>query len=224
MPAANDFFFSSRRRHTSSLRDWSSDVCSSDLYNQVTSTSRIGTYGQYSLGVAAQVPNTGWLGYARVDYRNGDNINGWTGNAGIRYQFTPEMIASVMPVKVKAPHAYIGPTNWTGFYVGGFGGAAAGRTDIGFVGDPTSGNRPYTFGGLAGLEAGYNWQFANQWVLGVEGDIGATNLHGGRPAGTATGVNAVGVSTAFSPAFFTVNDKTNWMSTVTGRLGYAWDR
>src|SRR5690349_24507779 len=27
------FFFSSRRRHTSSLRDWSSDVCSSDLGN-----------------------------------------------------------------------------------------------------------------------------------------------------------------------------------------------
>src|SRR3954469_8558465 len=27
----NYFFFSSRRRHTRSLRDWSSDVCSSDL-------------------------------------------------------------------------------------------------------------------------------------------------------------------------------------------------
>src|SRR6266496_877279 len=27
------FFFSSRRRHTRSLRDWSSDVCSSDLGN-----------------------------------------------------------------------------------------------------------------------------------------------------------------------------------------------
>src|SRR2546428_5542600 len=26
------FFFSSRRRHTRSDRDWSSDVCSSDLY------------------------------------------------------------------------------------------------------------------------------------------------------------------------------------------------
>src|SRR5438874_6364893 len=26
-----NFFFSSRRRHTRSLRDWSSDVCSSDL-------------------------------------------------------------------------------------------------------------------------------------------------------------------------------------------------
>src|SRR5438105_5607745 len=27
------FFFSSRRRHTRSTRDWSSDVCSSDLFN-----------------------------------------------------------------------------------------------------------------------------------------------------------------------------------------------
>src|SRR5699024_11446686 len=27
------FFFSSRRRHTRSKRDWSSDVCSSDLYS-----------------------------------------------------------------------------------------------------------------------------------------------------------------------------------------------
>src|SRR5699024_11378188 len=31
------FFFSSRRRHTRSKRDWSSDVCSSDLeYNNMT--------------------------------------------------------------------------------------------------------------------------------------------------------------------------------------------
>src|SRR5690349_3817917 len=30
-PEAIYFFFSSRRRHTRSLRDWSSDVCSSDL-------------------------------------------------------------------------------------------------------------------------------------------------------------------------------------------------
>src|SRR5699024_11927442 len=28
------FFFSSRRRHTISKRDWSSDVCSSDLFPQ----------------------------------------------------------------------------------------------------------------------------------------------------------------------------------------------
>src|SRR5690606_40944381 len=29
------FFFSSRRRHTRFSRDWSSDVCSSDLVNQL---------------------------------------------------------------------------------------------------------------------------------------------------------------------------------------------
>src|SRR5205809_4637673 len=29
------FFFSSRRRHTRCSRDWSSDVCSSDLVNRV---------------------------------------------------------------------------------------------------------------------------------------------------------------------------------------------
>src|SRR2546421_5443342 len=32
------FFFSSRRRHTRSDRDWSSDVCSSDLSNSTTSS------------------------------------------------------------------------------------------------------------------------------------------------------------------------------------------
>src|SRR5690349_7070877 len=32
----NIFFFSSRRRHTRSLRDWSSDVCSSDLIDELT--------------------------------------------------------------------------------------------------------------------------------------------------------------------------------------------
>src|SRR5438105_7637731 len=29
------FFFSSRRRHTRSTRDWSSDVCSPDLFNRL---------------------------------------------------------------------------------------------------------------------------------------------------------------------------------------------
>src|SRR5437870_6753585 len=37
------FFFSSRRRHTSWPRDWSSDVCSSDL--------GLGTYGMTAGGI-----------------------------------------------------------------------------------------------------------------------------------------------------------------------------
>src|SRR5215469_7517295 len=38
----SSFFFSSRRRHTSSLRDWSSDVCSSDLRATAAAASRSG--------------------------------------------------------------------------------------------------------------------------------------------------------------------------------------
>src|SRR2546422_5206664 len=34
------FFFSSRRRHTRCSRDWSSDVCSSDLYTRSAMTER----------------------------------------------------------------------------------------------------------------------------------------------------------------------------------------
>src|SRR5699024_12044914 len=37
----NRFFFSSRRRHTRSKRDWSSDVCSSDLNEISTSMTNI---------------------------------------------------------------------------------------------------------------------------------------------------------------------------------------
>jgi Autotransporter beta-domain len=51
-------------------------------------TSRIGTYGQFGLGLAAQLLNTGWLGYVRADYRTGDNIQGWDLTGGLRYQFT----------------------------------------------------------------------------------------------------------------------------------------
>jgi len=187
--------------------------------NQQTVSSRVGTYGQYSLGIAAQIVNTGWLGFARVDYRNGDHIDGWIGNAGIRYQFTPETIAAVMPTKapVKA-RPVITAVNWTGFYVGGVVGAAAGRTDIGFVGDTST--KPWVLGGLGGVEVGYNHQLSNNWVLGVEGDVVATNLHGARTAGAADGLPPPG----FSPAFYTAEDRTNWMATVTGRVGYSYGR
>src|SRR5438067_1819254 len=38
MIGVSNFFFSSRRRHTRSKRDWSSDVCSSDLRSKGSGT------------------------------------------------------------------------------------------------------------------------------------------------------------------------------------------
>src|SRR5438034_6361043 len=59
------FFFSSRRRHTRSLCDWSSDVCSSDLSgtNGKTTTSRM-------LSDIARA--TGW---APIHNRSGSNLD-----------------------------------------------------------------------------------------------------------------------------------------------------
>jgi|UPI000402A7AA opacity protein-like surface antigen len=192
-------------------------------YNQSTTTSRVGTYGQYSVGVAGQVVNTGWLGFVRLDYRNGSNIDGWTGNAGIRYQFTPETIAAaIMPTKavrmVKARPIAVTATNWTGFYVGGFFGGSAGRTDVRF-GDPTTDStRPWSSGVFGGGQLGYNYQFGNSWVVGVEGDIGAANIHGARTVGT----QAFGAG--MTSAYFVAEDKTNWVASLTGRVGYTWGR
>src|SRR5690349_17378595 len=51
------FFFSSRRRHTRSLRDWSSDVCSSDLGMTVDSKGRP-WIGGFVGGSARYTPET----------------------------------------------------------------------------------------------------------------------------------------------------------------------
>ena len=56
--------------------------------------SGIGTYGVYSVGVAGQIVNTGWLGYARLDFEEGPEIQGWTVSGGLRYQFTPDSAAN----------------------------------------------------------------------------------------------------------------------------------
>src|SRR3989449_9669067 len=40
------FFFSSRRRHTRCSRDWSSDVCSSDLKDEMARDARIVIFGE----------------------------------------------------------------------------------------------------------------------------------------------------------------------------------
>lgn len=65
----------------------------------------------------------------------------------------------------KAP-AYVAPIyNWTGFYIGGhIGGAFAGSNN--FNGLVLS---DYSARFLGGLQAGADYQFAPNWVLGVEG-------------------------------------------------------
>jgi outer membrane autotransporter protein len=190
-----------------------------------SSTSTIGTFGQYSLGVSAQLAGTGWLGFARVDYRDGSDLQGWSGTGGIRYQFTPEGAPKhIMPIKTKAPPPVVQAINWTGFYVGVFGGATQGTADWGYgVGEAA----PHVGGYLFGGDVGYNYQ-TGPYVLGVDASIETTNTKGGTGCGTnSVEATPTPIPTKFvtSPMFqMTCNAWTNWLATATARAGYAWGR
>jgi Ribbon-helix-helix domain len=72
--------------------------------------------------------------------------------------------------------------SWTGLYIGVHAGAVWQNLSSGSINDPNGFNAsgPRTggsaLGGVGGLQAGYNWQFAPAWVAGVEGDISWTSL------------------------------------------------
>src|SRR5206468_12421175 len=63
-PLDGRFFFSSRRRHTSSDRDWSSDVCSSDLFHALLLVVREKIVSQNALPHLAHQPMIEQIGRA----------------------------------------------------------------------------------------------------------------------------------------------------------------
>jgi outer membrane autotransporter protein len=67
----------------------SSDVAvPNQFFSQSVSDTRVGTFGQFSLGVTAQpLENPRWTMFVRADYRTGGNIYGATLTGGVRYQF-----------------------------------------------------------------------------------------------------------------------------------------
>jgi outer membrane immunogenic protein len=112
----------------------------------------------------------------------------------------------------KAPPAPAPMFSWTGFYIGGHAGYGWGRNDftdtagsVGAVG-ATYGND--TDGFLGGVQAGFDYQFAPNWVLGIEGQVSWANIDG---------------STGYVPALFptTFSNNVDWISSVTGRLGFT---
>jgi outer membrane immunogenic protein len=88
--------------------------------------------------------------------------------------------------------------NWTGFYVGGHLGGA-------FGGGDSLGGSDGRF--LGGVQGGADYQFANNWVLGIEAQYSwLTNNNGG---------------VAF-PGGNVVTSNDRGLGSVTGRLGYTW--
>ncbi|WNJ92486.1 autotransporter-associated beta strand repeat-containing protein [Bosea sp. 685] len=52
-----------------------------------TTTDRVGTYGQFSAGMAVSSTTPGLSGFVRADLRFGERIEGYAFNGGLRYQF-----------------------------------------------------------------------------------------------------------------------------------------
>src|SRR5215471_18402019 len=87
---------------------------------------------------------------------------------------------------------------WTGFYFGGhFGGVATQENATDFVGNSVS---PDPNGVLGGIQAGYNYQVAPNWLIGIEGELSWTNANG--------------TSDVF-------HSQHNWYDTLDGRVGYV---
>ena len=78
-----------------------------------------------------------------------------------------------------------------------------------------------------GVQAGYNWQLAPQWLVGVEADIQFSAAKDGTdcnlPCGAPIGLTAAGGTRLFPVTFSenSVHSELNWFGTLRGRLAYA---
>jgi len=122
----------------------------------------------------------------------------------------------------KAPPPVV--MDWTGFYIGGHvgGGSTSGDLRADYLPNPTSfGILPTTAsssasGFLGGVQAGYNWQFAPTWLVGVEGDFSWAHMDSTLtviPIATISGL-----PDPIQPTTWTRN--LNWLASARARLGY----
>lgn len=123
-----------------------------------------------------------------------------------------------LPIKA-APMA--APFTWTSCYAGGQAGGGWGQknvTDSAAAVAPFSGFTSANVdisGYMVGGQIGCDYQFAPNWVVGIEG--AAT---GGRIGGSTV----VAQPAAIPGDGATFKETTDFLSTATARVGYAWDR
>lgn len=105
--------------------------------------------------------------------------------------------------------------NWTGGYIGGQVGYGWG--DVYQTSDPAPGDyaHPDPDGWLGGVYAGYNYQFANNVVLGADADFAWTG---------ADGSDLFYNSGVPAPDQYRSTFDVEWSGAVRARLGYAVDR
>lgn len=108
--------------------------------------------------------------------------------------------------------------SWTGCYIGANTGAGWSHTNIS---DPTglhfaTSSPTVDSGGkfVGGGQIGCNYQFAPNWVIGLQGDMTWGSLSGQTNDPFFAGKN---------PGGLTASAKTDWIISVAPRIGYAWN-
>ena len=127
----------------------------------------------------------------------------FTASAIALFAASGAMAADVVVEEPPAPIAEVPLFTWTGGYLGLQGGYAWSDGELSDGTDIISDNFD---GGLLGGYAGYNWQ-SGAFVFGAEADI-----------------NAVWNEETFAFPGFDVEVGTDYLASLRGRVGYAWDR
>lgn len=120
--------------------------------------------------------------------------------------------------------------NWSGLYIGAHGGYGFAQSDAqfnelpGWVDDDCGPSYNYGCalqldpeGAFGGVQAGYNYQFSNGFVLGVEGDWSFASLHD-------SGESAFNPPGPDSSSYTHVDLEIDQLATVQARFGYAMGR
>ncbi len=121
------------------------------------------------------------------------------------------------------------PFSWSGFYIGANAGYGFGdNSDVSSTGKPgpnianiATGARPGSVdldrnGFVGGGQIGYNWQMGS-FVYGLEADFSGTDLKDSRDIVTGQ------INTGLAQRN-TIGSQIDYLGTVRGRLGYAFDR
>jgi opacity protein-like surface antigen len=113
------------------------------------------------------------------------------------------------------------PFSWSSCYFGLHGGGSFASTDItdpvalaqGSAASATTTVSPS--GAVVGGQLGCDYQFARNWVVGIEGSASGSTMKGS---------TTVGLPAGFPGDQALVSSNTDFLPSVTGRLGYAIDR
>jgi outer membrane immunogenic protein len=134
---------------------------------------------------------------------------------GVTSAFAADLPA---PASIPPPVYVPPPYNWTGLYVGGNVGAGwSGISNANFsdtLGSSFTGPTNTQFAG--GAQVGANYQFWGGVVIGVEAMFDWFTVSHNNPVTATDPTNTVAANIGVIDS--------RWLTTATGKLGYAWDR